>query len=81
MPKIWQVISMDETIRQHILMLQSLTDRLTAQLLYAKNFAEQQQIEGKLKAVDAALSHLRAALDIELLLDEPFAYHMTRMVA
>jgi hypothetical protein len=70
MPKIWQVISMDETIRQHILMLQSLTDRLTAGLLYAKSIAEQEQIEGKLKAVDAALYHLRAALDLELLLQD-----------
>ena len=39
-------------------------------LLYAKSIAEQEQIEGKLKAVDAALYHLRAALDLELLLQD-----------
>jgi|RhiMetdeSRZDD1v2_1073273.scaffolds.fasta_scaffold835460_2 hypothetical protein len=61
---------MDETVREHVLMLQNLADRLTARLLHAKTNAEQQQIEGKLKAVDAALYHLRAALDLELLLDD-----------
>jgi hypothetical protein len=61
---------MDETIRQHLLMLQSLTDRLTAGLLYAKSIAERQELERKLKAVDAVLYHLRSALDIELLLED-----------
>ncbi len=61
---------MDETVREHVLMLQNFADRLTALLLHARTHTEQRQIEGKLKAVDAALYHLRAALDLELLLDD-----------
>jgi hypothetical protein len=60
---------MDETIREHILMLRSVTDRLTAGLLDAGSIAEQQQIEGKLRAIDAAIAHFHAALEIESLLD------------
>jgi hypothetical protein len=59
---------MDRTVREHILELQGLTTLLTADLIHARRAKEQQQIEAKLRAIDAALSHFRSALEIESLL-------------
>jgi len=61
---------MDRTVREHILELQKLTTLLTADLIHAKRAKEQQQIEAQLRAIDAALNHFRAALEIESLLKD-----------
>jgi hypothetical protein len=63
---------MDRTVREHILELQRLTTLLTADLIHARRAKEQQQIEAKLRAIDAALNHFRVALEIESLLKDAF---------
>lgn len=61
---------MDETVRNHLLQLEHLSVRLTSGLIHADNERRRGIVEGQLRAVDAALAHFRAALDILLLLDE-----------
>jgi hypothetical protein len=60
---------MDRTVREHILELEALSYTLTACLLHASDAREEKQIEGKLRAIDAALAHFHAALEIESFLD------------
>jgi hypothetical protein len=60
---------MDRTVREHILELEALSYTLTAGLLHASDARQKKQIEGKLRAIDAALAHFHAALQIESFLD------------
>jgi hypothetical protein len=68
---------MDRTVREHILELQRLTTLLTSDLIHARRAKEQHQIEAKLRAIDAALNHFRAALETESLLKDVFQTEAT----
>jgi hypothetical protein len=61
---------MDKTVRHHILKLQSLSVRLTCELIHATDEKSRVTIEGQLRAANAALDHFRAAVDILLILDQ-----------
>ena len=61
---------MDRTVREHILHLEALSNTFTGALLHANSAREETAIEGNLRAIDAALTHFHAALEIESYLDD-----------
>jgi hypothetical protein len=56
---------MDVSVRDHISQLEARIKALAAQLMDEKNLAGRNAIDAEIRAAEMALSHYRAAIDIE----------------
>ena len=56
---------MQRTLREHILSLEQKTDALSSQLMQESDALRRNQLEAELRAVQSALTHYRAAFEIE----------------
>ena len=56
---------MELTVRQHIERLESRLNALNAEFMDEKNTDRRNQLQSEIRAVELALSHFRAALELE----------------
>jgi hypothetical protein len=56
---------MDVSVRDHIAHLEARIKALAAQLMDEKNLAKRNAMDSEIRAAEMALSHYRAAIDIE----------------
>jgi hypothetical protein len=59
------VVDMDLTVRQHIAALEARMNALASELMDEKDRAKRNAVESEMRAVQMALAHYRAALDLE----------------
>jgi hypothetical protein len=59
------VVDMDLTVRQHITALEARMSALATELMDEKRLVERNALESEMRAVQMALAHYRAALDLE----------------